>query len=204
MKFKGGKHINKITNDCHDCNNHIWCNMCSFCCELGPKHTSESNFDVYVWQSKKQMVLFPESCRIHLTAGLRLTWLSFMTAPQMDPTCLMPLNHDKVDFMGKPASCRPNMRGPRGHGWAKPTPTGKTFESSGFNRGVAYHRFLYVRRLTKRFSVFPSLLPSMFLHLSFVPTLVFDPIRNEKGLYLSAYLSVTLSFSSLSSWAGGS
>lgn len=121
------------------------------------------------------MVLFPESCRIHLTAGLRLTWLSFTTAPQMDPTCLMPLNHDKVDFMGKPASCRPNMRGPRGHGWAKPTPTGETFESSGFNRGVAYHRFLYVRRANKAFecfSVFTSkhVSPSLFCsHTCFWP-----------------------------------
>lgn len=52
-----------------------------------------------------------QPCRSHFMAGLRVTWLSFMTILQTHPTCLMPLNHDKVDFTRKAESTQPNVGG---------------------------------------------------------------------------------------------
>lgn len=59
---------------------------------------------------------FAQTCRTHLMAVLWVTWLSFGTGLQMHPTCLVPLNHDKVDFMRKTESTLPNTRGLQGHG----------------------------------------------------------------------------------------
>ena len=71
----------------------------------------------FLWRSGSQKAdgLSPaQTCRTHFMAALRVTWLSRITILQMCPTCLMPLNHDKVDFMRKPESTQPTSRGLQG------------------------------------------------------------------------------------------
>lgn len=53
--------------------------------------------------------------RTHFMAVLRVTWLRRATILQMYHTCLMLLNHDKVNFMRKPESTQPNSRELQGH-----------------------------------------------------------------------------------------
>lgn len=81
--------------------------MPSFVNSICSWRKSLQNVSVYIWQANTQMVLSlcaGPTCGTYFTAVSRVTWLSRVTVRQMHPTCLMPLNHDKVDFMRKPES----------------------------------------------------------------------------------------------------
>lgn len=85
--------------------------------KLWQKHNVKTNlFNVCLAVENADGLSSAQTCRTHLMAVLRGTWLSFISILQMHPTCLMPLNHDKVDFMRKPESAQPNTRGLQGHG----------------------------------------------------------------------------------------